>query len=93
VPRADVVLVPNEDGTVSRCFGPDELQELLREAGFVVDWLRPRTVLSPTFVQRALAEGGDETLDLLVRTECDLAVERENDADVLHLVVSARRAA
>ena len=32
-PSADVVLVPQDDGTITRCFWPEELQALLTEAG------------------------------------------------------------
>jgi SAM-dependent methyltransferase len=91
VPSADVLLVPGDDGTITRCFWTEELTALLRDAGFVVDWVRPRSVLSPAVVERAIAEGGEPALQLLVRTECALAEEREGDATGLHLVVSARR--
>jgi SAM-dependent methyltransferase len=54
VPSADVVLVPQEDGSITRCFWPEQLQELLVAAGLDVDWVRPRSVLSPATVTRAL---------------------------------------
>ena len=91
VPSADVVLVPESDGTIVRCFWPEELAALLADAGFEVEWVRPRSVLSPGVVERALAEGGEDALRLLVRTECALAVEREGEANGLHLVASAVR--
>jgi SAM-dependent methyltransferase len=91
VPSADVLLVPEDDGTITRCFWPVELSTLLADAGFAVDWVRPRSVLSPLVVERALAQGGEEALRLLVRTECGLAEEREGEATGLHLVASARR--
>lgn len=93
VPSADVVLVPAADGSITRCFWPEELAGLLSTAGFDVEWVRPRSVLAPAVVERALAEGGDGALDLLVETECALAREREGEPAGLHLVVSARRRA
>jgi SAM-dependent methyltransferase len=91
VPAADVVLVPTEDGTITRCFWAEELTGLLAGAGFEVDWVRSRSVLSPTTVERALAEGGDEALRALVRSELALEQEREGESTGLHLVASARR--
>ena len=91
VPSADVVLVPAEDGSVSRCFWPEELEALLSDAGFDVDWVRPRSVLSPAAVERAVAEGGGEALRTLVTTELALSAEREGESTGIHLVASARR--
>ena len=42
VPSADVVLVPDDDGSITRCFWPEELSALLTAAGLEVDWVRPR---------------------------------------------------
>ena len=92
VPAADVVLIPAADGSISRCFGPEELQALLEAAGFEVDWVRPRSVLAPCAVERALADGREQ-LATLVRSELELAVEREGEATGIHLVASARRVA
>jgi hypothetical protein len=91
VPSADVVLVPAEDGTITRCFWPEELESLLSDAGFEVDWVRPRSVLAPAAVERALAEGRDVALRTLVQTELALAKEREGESTGIHLVASARR--
>ncbi|GAC1445210.1 MAG: hypothetical protein NVSMB55_25000 [Mycobacteriales bacterium] len=91
VPAADVVLVPTEYGTITRCFWPEELRKLLAAAGFDVDWVRPRTVLAPAAVERAVARGGDSALASLVRTELALAQEREGDSAGIHLLASARR--
>jgi SAM-dependent methyltransferase len=91
VPSADVLLVPEADGSITRCFWPEELAALVTDAGFDLDWVRPRSVLSPGVVERALGEGGEEALRLLVRTECALAQEREGESTGLHLVASARR--
>jgi SAM-dependent methyltransferase len=90
VPSADVVLVEAEDGTITRCFWPEELRTVLDEAGLEVEWIRPRTVLSGAAVSRALAQ--DVTaLPTLVRTEVALAADREGESIGIHLVASARR--
>jgi SAM-dependent methyltransferase len=91
VPSADVVLVPDDDGSITRCFWPEELDALLRAAGLEVDWVRPRSVLSPATVERALEQGGRGALRTLVDTELALAQERQGEATGLHLVASARR--
>jgi SAM-dependent methyltransferase len=91
-PSADVVLVPAEDGTITRCFWPEELKALLAGAGFDVEWIRPRTVLSAEAVNRAVSE--DVTcFPTLVRTEVELSTEREGESIGIHLVASARRPA
>ena len=90
-PGADVVLVPSDDGTLTRCFWPEELQDLLTGAGFEVEWVRPRTVLSPATVERALSQGGAAALRKLVATEVALAADREGESAGLHLVASARK--
>ena len=91
VPAADVVLVPTDDGTITRCFWAEELTELLTGAGFEVEWVRSRSVLSPSTVERAMLEGGSDALQALVRSELALAQDREGESTGLHLVVSARR--
>lgn len=91
VPAADVVLVPDDDGTITRCFWPEELEGLLIEAGMEVEWVRPRSVLTPATVERALAQGGAAALRTLVTTELALAVDRQGESTGLHLVASARR--
>ena len=91
VPSADVVLVPDDDGTITRCFWPEELTTLLADAGLEVEWVRPRSVLSPATVERALQQGGRAALRTLVATEVSLAVERQGESAGLHLVASARR--
>ena len=90
-PSADVVLVPQDDGTITRCFWPEELGALLTDVGLEVEWVRPRSVLSPATVESALAQGGAAALRTLVRTEVALAVERQGESTGLHLVASARR--
>lgn len=64
---------------------------LLEDAGFEVEWVRPRTVLTPGAVERALATGGEEAMHALVRTELKLAVDREGETPGIHLVSSARK--
>lgn len=91
VPAADCVLVPDERGTITRCFWPEELHLLLADAGFDVEWVRPRSVLSVSAVERALQQGGREALRVLVRTETALARDREGESTGIHLVASARR--
>jgi len=54
LPQAEVVLVPWPDGRITRCFGPEQLTDLLGEAGLEVRWIRPRTVLSPSMVDHVL---------------------------------------
>jgi hypothetical protein len=93
VPSADVVLVPDEEGAITRCFWPEELRALLADVGFEVDWVRPRSVLAPAAVERALARGGDGALKTLVRTELALAKDREGESTGIHLIASARKPA
>jgi hypothetical protein len=82
--------VPTGDGRATRCFWPQDLTDSLDGAGFETHWIRPRTVLSPEAVNRALrADPG--RLETLVETETRLEVEREGDSAAYHLVVSAER--
>jgi hypothetical protein len=55
VPNADVVLIPWPDGTITRCYGSEQLSELLTGCGLEVSWIRPRTVFSPQTVSYLLA--------------------------------------
>lgn len=55
LPQADVVLVPWPDGSITRCYGTEQLRELFASAGFEVNWIRPRTALSPSTVGYLLA--------------------------------------
>ncbi len=55
VPNADVVLIPWPDGTITRCYGAEQLGELFTGGGLEVDWIRPRTVFSPQTVSYLLA--------------------------------------
>jgi hypothetical protein len=55
VPNADVVLIPWPDGTITRCYGAEQLGELFTGGGLEVAWIRPRTVFSPQTVSYLLA--------------------------------------
>lgn len=88
VPRAEVVLVPWPDGMITRCFWSEQLRELLTEAGFDIEWIRPRTVLSPSTVEHILT-ADPHGLAELVRTE--LTARVGDEAVGIHLVASARR--
>jgi hypothetical protein len=90
VPAADVVLVPSDDGHVSRCFWPEELHGMLTDAGFDVDWIRPRTVLAEQTVVHALRVD-DGRMASLVDTELGLARSRHGESLGARLVASAVR--
>jgi SAM-dependent methyltransferase len=90
VPSADVVLVPNEDGSISRCFWPEELHAVLNDFGYDVEWVRPRSVLSQEAVARALAQN-PSSLRTLVETEIALAKDREGESTGIHLIASVVR--
>jgi hypothetical protein len=90
VPAADVVLVPADGGSITRCFWPEQLAEVLDESGFDVQWIRPRTVLSPEPVRSALA-ANPAALESLVRTELALATERQGESAGYQLVAAGVR--
>lgn len=91
VPAADVVLVPHDDGSVSRCFWPEELAGMLSGAGFDVEWIRPRTVLAEYTVAQALRSDATQ-LHSLVNTELALSIRREGESIGGRLVASAHKA-
>jgi hypothetical protein len=95
VPRADLVLVPagpqDADGSISRCFWPEEIAGLLEAVGLEVEWVRPRTLLNAATVERAVAQGGEAALPHLVATELQMAEDRQGESGGLHLVASACR--
>jgi hypothetical protein len=68
LPQAEVLLVPWPDGRITRCFGPEQLVDLLTEAGLEVSWIRPRTVLSPSMVDHVLRKDPSAIMRL-VRAE------------------------
>ncbi len=65
VPRADVVLIPWPDGTITRCYGAEQLRELFTGSGLEVSWIRPRTVLPPQTVSYLLARDPSRFGDLV----------------------------
>ena len=87
LPHAEVVLVPWPDGSITRCFGAEQLRELFDDAGLTVMWIRPRTVFSPSTVAHVLRRdpGG---LNRLV--EAELAIRPDESVGV-QLVISARK--
>lgn len=89
-PSAEVLLVPLPDGAIRRCFWPEQLRELLTGSELEVQWIRPRTVLSPAVVQEALASD-PESLSQLVETELSLPSDQTDESVGLHLMASARK--
>jgi hypothetical protein len=77
LPHADVVLVPWPDGTITRCYGTEQLRELFTSGGFDVNWVRPRTVLSASTVSYLLARDPGSfrrLVDAELRTSADDSV-------------------
>ena len=87
LPHAEVVLVPWPDGTITRCFGPDQARELFSGAGLRVNRIRSRTVFSESVVTHWLRRdpGG---LSKLVRAE--LAAKSDESLGA-QLVISASK--
>jgi hypothetical protein len=85
VPHAEVVLVPWPDGTITRCYGPDQARELFSGAGLAVKWIRPRTVFSESMVAHVLRRDPD-SLPKLVRAELAAGCDESLGAQ---LVISA----
>jgi SAM-dependent methyltransferase len=83
LPQAEVVLVPWPDGHISRCFGPEQLVDLLTEAGLEVSWIRPRTVLSPSMVDHVLRKDPSAIMRL-VRAELAAGAEEAGPAGPGH---------
>jgi SAM-dependent methyltransferase len=79
LPHAEVVLVPWPDGRITRCFGPEQLVDLLTEAGLEVSWIRPRTVLSPSMVDHVLRKD-PSAITRLVRAELAAGAEEAGPA-------------
>jgi SAM-dependent methyltransferase len=77
VPNADVVLIPWPDGTITRCYGAEQLRELFTGCGLEVSWIRPRTVFSPQTVSYLLARDParfDELVNAELRARSDDSV-------------------
>jgi hypothetical protein len=103
LPQAEVVLVPWPDGRITRCFGPEQLVDLLTEAGLEVSWIRPRTVLSPSMVDHVLRKDPSAIMRL-VRAELAAGAEDagpagagngtgsgENESFGIYLLAAARK--
>lgn len=86
LPNADVVLIPWPDGTITRCYGAEQLCELFTGSGLEVSWIRPRTVFSPRTVSYLLARD-PASFGRLVSAELSA---RADDSVGSHLIVSAR---
>ena len=87
LPYAEVVLVPWPDGTITRCYGPDQARELFAGAGLTVNWIRPRTVFSESMVTHVLRRDPG-SLAKLVRAEL---TARSDESLGAQLVISAVR--
>jgi SAM-dependent methyltransferase len=105
LPQAEVVLVPWPDGRITRCFGPEQLVDLLTEAGLEVSWIRPRTLLSPSMVDHVLRKDPSAIMRL-VRAELaagavDAGLDRAgsgtgtsgNESFGIYLLAAARKPA
>lgn len=94
LPHAEVVLIPWPDGTITRCFGPAQLYDLLAEAGLEVTSIRPRTVLSPSTVDHVLRQQPG-AMTRLVRAELqagqDPAGVSADEAFGIRLMATARK--
>lgn len=87
LPHADVVLIPWPDGTITRCYGTEQLRELFTSGGFTVDWIRSRTVLSASTVSY-LVERDPASFRRLV--EVELATSADDSVGA-QLVISATK--
>ena len=87
LPHAEVVLVPWPDGTITRCYGPDQARELFSGAGLTVNWIRPRTVFSESMVTHVLRRDPG-SLAKLVRAELAAGSDESLGAQ---LVISASK--
>jgi hypothetical protein len=87
LPHAEVVLVPWPDGTITRCYGPDQARELFSGAGLTVNWMRPRTVFSESMVTHVLRRD-PASLPKLVRAEL---AARTDESLGAQLVISASK--
>ncbi len=87
LPHADVVLVPWPDGTITRCYGTEQLRELFASGGFEVNWIRSRTALSASTVNYLLARDPG-SFRRLVQVELTSSAD---DSVGSQLVISASR--
>jgi hypothetical protein len=87
LPHEEVVLVPWPDGTITRCYGPDQARELFTGAGLAVRSIQPRTMLSESVITHVLRQA-PRSLPRLVRAE--LAASSDESLGT-QLVISARK--
>jgi hypothetical protein len=87
LPHAEVVLVPWPDGSITRCYGPDQVRELFTGAGLRVHRVRPRTVFSESMVTHCLRRDPD-SLPKLIRAEL---TARSDESLGAQLVISASK--
>ncbi len=88
VPNADVVLIPWPDGTITRCYGAEQLGELLTGSGLEVSWIRPRTVFSPQTVSYLLARDPVRASATLVNAELRARADDSVGTQLDHLLPS-----
>jgi hypothetical protein len=82
-----VVLVPWPDGSITRCYGPDQARELFSGAGLVVNRIRSRTVYCESMVTHVLRRAPG-SLPKLVRAEL---AAKSDEALGAQLVISASK--
>ena len=87
LPHAEVVLVPWPDGTITRCYGPDQVRELFTWGGLTVRWIRPRTMLGESVVSSCCG-APRRSLPSLVRAEL---AAKSDDSMGTQLVISASK--
>jgi SAM-dependent methyltransferase len=87
LPSAEVLLIPWQDGTFTRCYGAQHLRDLCVEAGLKLGTVRPRTVLSPSMVARVLRHD-PSAMSRLVKAELTAAAD---ESFGIQLVVTARK--
>ncbi|RGA02100.1 methyltransferase domain-containing protein [Microbispora triticiradicis] len=85
----EVMLIPWPDGSITRCFTTQQVRELVTGAGLEVEWVRPRTVLSPSTVDHVLSSES-KSLSWLVRTELETQADGDDTVGI-HLVASVRK--
>jgi hypothetical protein len=82
LPHAEVVLVPWPDGSITRCYGLDQVRELFSGAGLAVSWIRPLTVLSQSMVTRVLGQDPGRMAHL-VRAELGVRTDESVGAQLM----------
>jgi hypothetical protein len=88
LPHAEVVLVPWPDGTITRCYGPDQARELFTGAGLTVRSIRPRTMLCEPVVAHVL-QRAPRSLPRLVSAE--LAAPSDESLGTQLLISAVKR--